>query len=266
MTSSISPVVSNNVGNDPFINDYNKLEQDIAMMKKYMAQLEADTQALKDLLDQILATAKKNPDQAWMMFVQKLMPAIMNLQGDQPLIVSGKLNITSDYGNLISLAQKCFNDLGNLASGDVSKLTPEQYQDALDLLSIVQLFDGLNNSNVAGGVVDGYTDPNTISDMKNQFDSLKNVFFGANGSEDVKTMIANLYNDWKNNGSLNPNIKTAMDSFTQAGADVSSSSQSLQTQMQFVTGNYQKVLGTASDSLQETQKGVMAMINNQKSS
>lgn len=176
-------------------------------------------------------------------------------QEDKIRLVATQKAVSNAFSAEIAKAQQMFND----AKDPSKKITPQQIKDQLDVIS-----KGLDDLEPLGlFVISGSPfDKQSIDSMRGAINGLKSDMDNIQskyGSFDALYKAAATPGDVEA-ASI---IKGVTDKFSTSSSVAQTVSNTLQTQMQFINGDYQQYLGLLSSLIESLKKQVSAPLANQ---
>lgn len=217
--------------------------KDEQQLHDYKAAMAADMQALKEFLSSLDAIVKKDgAGVAFMMMMSKGFADIDAVKNDNFLIFSAKLNLTTDYQTLGSMAEGYVNE------GATAELGPDKKtvvggisrEDDYSLYRILQkLKEAKDNPDL-----DAQTGAYISSSADSIFTTLQ--FKDPMTNAQIYTSvywINSRWSDYSNQEHMSEDVKTVDNAFDQISNATSSSSQMLQTEASVASNSYKSYLG-----------------------
>jgi len=265
----------NNPNNTNMNNDVNQWCQD-------NAQMQADKTTLNNALAAMAGDIGKgkgdNTDGALMLLFTAVLPGVLTYQQDSMNMLADSQNISSDLRNFNNSIQNDFN------AG--SAVTPAQAQDLFNNVNDLNTWAKFLSTGQSGGwtTADAPLSAANATEIENNTTGIKTAFEGNGGAANWNT--TNIKTDMQqwfatpiselpgpnqptppnpNPAGPAPQIKAIQGDTQQINSAVSSQATTLNTQIQFFTGQYNQFVNVQS-SLQKSQISQdNSFVNNQKS-
>lgn len=240
------------------IDPQNNLDKYIKEWQEANAQYKQDYAMLAQMIQQMLALAKKGgqgTEEAFQLAEMGVMPSTMTVQGDTMGQLAASLNLSS-------ACEEFTTDSQNIANGS-GEVTPEQGKAFAKYLK--ELYDDLQKEmNLPKNKQ--WIDSNTANNILEALDKISAQFGAKNPDELNGDKVTQLLNYWYTNPDKGQeNIQNLQANFQSWNNSESAQSQSLTAQEQFASNTFNQYLNTCTDVFKSSQQQEQNFVQNQKS-
>ncbi|NGX38523.1 MAG: hypothetical protein K1000chlam2_01697 [Chlamydiae bacterium] len=192
--------------------------------------------------------------------VMEIMGMFQNIEGDKVRGLSAIDNLDSDLRSAVSGAQTGF--VGSKTGYNGNGVGTKMAQQLIDMIKEIKTFIKYEKSQGAQGkktAVDG----SMLKNLSSAITQLEEPYGSAWGNASKMAGKAYTWVHKAKNGKYSPELKTIQDGLQTLNQSTSALSTSTNTQLDFVTKEFQQFLGIDESAIQAYQKLNAAMIHNQ---